>query len=974
MNTLTKSSILHFLDDTIELRTYITRVPQSARTEAIAPDEVTMSSRVSLLVLLYSGLVYEAEGACHCTAGCDPVSNCTGACDTGWYGPYCQKQNVALNGSASQISTFHESRDYTDGKRVNFTADLAVDGFSHTDFTKKPLTCTHTGSDHDAWWRVKLARNGVNQIKHMTIYNRQGFERRRQGMDISVDGQRCYGWTKDAAPDTVALVVCDQTLVGEEVTIRIPGQFLSLCEVQVFVCNDFWYGEDCDKRCNCFPASDICDKGNGACKRGCQPGFTGLDCQQECEDGFYGMNCTSSCGQCLNTTICDKSDGHCPRGCQTGWTTVTCDRERDVIGVSVGGVLLVVVVVVVAVLVILIKRRKGHSRPAASMTLYKEPSVQEHSDACYDEDEVFSAELEDVTVEGASYCNWVSPCVSLEKLVEYIRMKKEDSAFETEYKAIPYGIRGSVEEGKRAENKLKNRFAALYPYDDSRVILEEDGENTSDYVNANYVSGHGGHGYIATQGPTQATVGDFWRMVWQQRVGKIVMVTQLKEMQKVKCEKYWPCDHDTSNCGNISIEHECTVTRADFTMMTLKVKHVTAPETRRVLHFQFLTWPDHGVPSAPALVSFWKRIKQLEGGEEGPLLVHCSAGVGRTGTFIALDYLMDQAEAEHRVNVFQCVSRMRQARMNMVQTVHQYEFLHLVVLEAVNSRGTCYTLAEFQQMFECLNNRNLNSKLKKEFKMLHTQRPHLEKKDVSDALLPENVPRNKTILPGNKSRPYLSTPVEGYNNYINAVLLPSVMRSSMLIATQTPMENTVVDFWRLVHDHDCFTIVCLDDSQDIEIMYPNSKGPLSMEAGPFVIEHSEERSMDSITERKLILNNTKQGSCQTITVLSLQSLSVCLSRDPDGLLELVSRVADVVCDVQHKVLVHCSDGARMCGVFCGVLNTISRLKLDSVLDIYLTIRELQLARPQFIQSFADYKYCYHVAREYICGNNVYANM
>ncbi|XP_071106715.1 receptor-type tyrosine-protein phosphatase epsilon-like [Haliotis cracherodii] len=965
---------------------------------------------------------------CHCrNKPCNATGDCSGNCDTGWYGNYCQKQNVALNGTATQKGTYHVSNKETDDRHIYFNAGLALDGNTNTTFYS--LTCSHAGPENNSWWNLSLSND--HQIKYITIYNRRERADRWKGMEVLVGGMQCL--KRKTTPDLVWNVTCDRALTGRNVTITTHSAHLSLCEVQVFVCSDFWFGQDCDKQCNCFNETEICDKVEGQCTSGCPPGFNGTDCLQECVNGTYGSNCSFSCGHCVNNTFCDRTDGICPHGCDDGWTNATCDKacngtygknctekcghcngtscnhvdgtcpngclsgwngttchvqtEREglddnggtsIFGMTnlvVGVALTVVIIVAVAVAVILLKRRQlrsdSHTTPCVPGRVF---NVE-------DEDEAFSVEVEvDFTEDDdATYCNWVSPYVVLEKLAQYIKRKQEDdTSFENEYKMLPYGIRGHVEEGKKPENKPKNRFAALYPYDESRVILESSGNATSGYINANYMQGFpDGSKYIATQGPTPATVGDFWRMVWQQRVGKIVMVTQLKEMQKVKCERYWPDKDKSKHCGDLTIGLESTVTRTDYTIRKLTVKNAKGSETRRVIHFQFLTWPDHDVPSAPALVSFWKRIKQLDGGEDRPLLVHCSAGVGRTGTFIALDYLMDQAEAEHRVNVFQCVSRMRQARMNMVQTVNQFEFVHLAVLEALESRGTFYKMTDFDRIFgsEKSYSKQQDTSLKKEFKSIQLQRPQQTEKAISDAMLPENVSKNKNkaILPGNKSRPYLSTPVEGYNNYINAVTLPSVMRSSMLIATQTPMENTVVDFWRLVNDHDCFTIVCLDDSQDVERLYPGSKGVL--QAGPFHIQHAQERSMGSLTEKTLMLTNTKQRRTpQSVSVLSLNSLLVSMSRDTAGLLELVNRVDTTLSQDQHKVLVHCVDGARMCGVFCGVLNTISRLRLDSVVDIYLTNRELQLARPQFIQAFADYKYCYDMAKEYICSENVYANM
>ncbi|XP_067673179.1 receptor-type tyrosine-protein phosphatase epsilon-like [Haliotis asinina] len=965
--------------------------------------------------------------SCHCRdKPCNFSVDCRGNCDPGWYGSYCQKQNVALNATATQSGTYRK-----------YNASRAVDGNTNTTFNSE--TCTHaaTGSSNtNSWWNVALSKD--HKIRYINIYNREDNAFRRNGSEVLIDGMSCFKWSESSLPPTIWNVTCDKTLTGRNVTIKTNKDSLSLCEVQVFVCSDFWFGVDCEKQCNCFNETEICDKMNGQCASGCSPGFNGTDCLRECVNGTYGFNCSSSCGHCLNNAFCDRTngtclqgcadgwiepackkacdgkygkgcawdcghcngtscnnvDGSCPNGCEPGWNGTTCARERGREGERgiddkdgtflVGGtslvvgfvsllVIIFVVAVVVAVVLIWLKRRSDKPPNASNIHEY----VPGQLFNVEDEDEAFSVEVEcDVPEDDdATYCNWISPYVVLEKLAQYIQRKQEDeAAFENEYKMLPYGIRGKVEEGKKPENKPLNRFAALYPYDDSRVILER---STSGYINASYIPGFpDGSKYIATQGPIPATVGDFWTMVWQQRVSKVAMVTQLKEMQRVKCEQYWPEKNKIKKCGDLTIGLETTMTRTDYTIRKLTVNNARESETRRVTHFQFLTWPDHGVPSAPALVSFWKRVKQLDRAEEGPLVIHCSAGVGRTGTFIALDYLMDQAEAEHRVNVFQCVSRMRQARMNMVQTVGQYVFVHIAVLEALESRGTFYTITEFRHIFgpEQNYNRQQDAILKKEFKSIQAQRPRQTEISISDAKLQENVPKNKNknILPGNKTRPYLSTPVGGYNDYINAVTLPSVMRPCMVIATQTPMENTVVDFWRLVCDHDCFTVVCLDDSQDVQCLYPGTKG--NLQAGPFNIRQSQKRNMGSFTEKTLVLSNNKQqGKTQTISILTLNSLRGSMSRDTDGLLQLVNRVDTTLLQDQHKVLVHCADGARMCGVFCSVLNTISRLKLDCEVDIYLTIRELQCARPQFIQSFAEYQYCYDMAKAYIRSENAHSH-
>ncbi|XP_046568156.1 receptor-type tyrosine-protein phosphatase T-like [Haliotis rubra] len=476
--------------------------------------------------------------------------------------------------------------------------------------------------------------------------------------------------------------------------------------------------------------------------------------------------------------------------------------------------------------------------------------------------------------------------------------------------------------------------------------------------------------YIATQGPTPATITDFWQMVWQENVMEIVMLTNLMEKKKKKCAQYWPAEHRSCRYGSFSVTNKTAVVRPDYIASTFLVTKTT--EERLVRHFHFTSWPDHGVPSAPALVNFWRLVKQADT-EGRPLVVHCSAGVGRTGTYIALDHLMDEADSDNKVNVFLCVGKMREARMNMVQTVSQYEFVHDVVLEAIRSRGTCYTLAEFEKEFgqEATFTEPQDTKLRKQFLLLQDVTSRVAEEATSTSLLPENTSENRSpnILPGSKTRLHLSIPVHQRKDYINAVVLSSVLRPSNLIVTKTPLPDTVVDFWRLVYDHDCRTVICLDDSKKVKNVYP--KENQNFKRGPFTIAHaSEEPSREMYTQRRFTV--VYKGCERPVDVFSLKCLN--MMSQPASLLELVNSVHMVITSADHKVLVHCHDGASVSVVFCSVLNIISRLRLDGDVDIFLTIRELQRVRPQFMQSFEYYQLCYNMVKEYSRAASIYANM
>ncbi|CAN8003625.1 unnamed protein product [Ixodes pacificus] len=217
----------------------------------------------------------------------------------------------------------------------------------------------------------------------------------------------------------------------------------------------------------------------------------------------------------------------------------------------------------------------------------------------------------------------------------------------------------------------KNRYRSILPNEHSRVLLGPGG----DYINANRLRGFKGarSAYIATQGPLPHTVADFWAMVWQERAPVIVMITNLVEDAKVKCEQYLP-EGEPRRFGEVGVAVLRTTPRDGYTLRELALE--CRGEQRRVAHLWYTSWPDHGTPACPQqLLSLAREAEQLRS-ETGPLVVHCSAGLGRTGCFVASSIGMQQLEAEGSVDVLATVCALRGDRGGMVQTAEQYEFVH----------------------------------------------------------------------------------------------------------------------------------------------------------------------------------------------------------------------------------------------------------------------------------------------------------
>uniref|UniRef100_A0A7N9CL23 Receptor-type tyrosine-protein phosphatase O n=1 Tax=Macaca fascicularis TaxID=9541 RepID=A0A7N9CL23_MACFA len=231
-------------------------------------------------------------------------------------------------------------------------------------------------------------------------------------------------------------------------------------------------------------------------------------------------------------------------------------------------------------------------------------------------------------------------------------------------------------------NRCKNRYTNILPYDFSRVrLVSMNEEEGADYINANYIPGYNSpQEYIATQGPLPETRNDFWKMVLQQKSQIIVMLTQCNEKRRVKCDHYWPFTEEPIAYGDITVEMISEEEQDDWACRHFRINY--ADEMQDVMHFNYTAWPDHGVPTANAaesILQFVHMVRQQATKSKGPMIIHCSAGVGRTGTFIALDRLLQHIRDHEFVDILGLVSEMRSYRMSMVQTEEQYIFIHQCV-------------------------------------------------------------------------------------------------------------------------------------------------------------------------------------------------------------------------------------------------------------------------------------------------------
>ncbi|GFT48764.1 tyrosine-protein phosphatase non-receptor type 4 [Nephila pilipes] len=280
---------------------------------------------------------------------------------------------------------------------------------------------------------------------------------------------------------------------------------------------------------------------------------------------------------------------------------------------------------------------------------------------------------------------------SLQESMLKLQLSLEDrsalSAFEKLSKKNPDE---PMEIAKLLENAPKNRYKDVLPYDSSRVILKE-GKNDN-YINASFVHMPLPHPrkaneYIAAQGPLPQTCNDFWQLIWEQNCGIVVMVTPLKERNRVKCHQYWPDLYQTSNYNEMEVT--CFSETSSSTCITrdFLISHQKANEERHIIQLQYVNWPDHGVPvDSTDFLEFVQQLRDLRRDVGGTVLVHCSAGVGRTGVLILMETALAYMDADEPIYPLELLKIMRNQRVMMVQTVVQYKFICEALLKAYNDR------------------------------------------------------------------------------------------------------------------------------------------------------------------------------------------------------------------------------------------------------------------------------------------------
>ncbi|XP_046571742.1 receptor-type tyrosine-protein phosphatase alpha-like [Haliotis rubra] len=918
----------------------------------------------------------DCENYCHCKDGvCNDITGVCppGGCLAGWkgtncdvecddnvqYGPDCRGACSTRMCQGDGSTCPRDTGQCTDGCQAGWKGEDCTTGCVHG--VEYGLGCVKTCS-------TRMCQGDTSTCPRDT-------GRRTAGCQAGWRGEICRQECVDGVEYGVGCVKNCSSRMCQGDTSTCPRD-TGRCDGG---CQPGWEGEDCTSECpsrtfgvNCSSTcghcadDEPCHHVTGTCLKGCSPGWVSDTCQQECQSRTFGVNCSSTCGHCVDDEPCHHANGPCLKGCSPGWVNDTCQQANSqsaspspgkgaVVGGAVGGVVAVAVVVVTVLAVILYRRKRNANKKRSDNSVYEdvsafEPQEQELQEAApsvnagYEEEAVRDADGSGKNTAGTYYN--IGPAmmteVEVDKLGDKIRdMQATKQGFEKEYQKLISGFTHTYEDSQLEGNTGKNRFLQYYPYDYNSF---------SDYINASYINGFSRkQAYIAAQAPNRKTVADFWRMIYQKNLTRIVMLTNLTEMGKVKCEPYWS---DTSDleAGPFSITVTKVMHRACWDIRELTATVKETGEHRIFYHFHFTKWPDHGTPDETHLMEFLWRVRKTPNHDTSPVLVHCSAGIGRTGTYIALDYLLDRALSDRKVDVFRFACDMRRQRRNMIQTKEQYACVYTTLYEVLTVGDTFLPSLDFVKQLG----------RKTVFKMGNLTVPRLIQRVKSDI---QRDKAGKDI----KGRVW----VNGRSDIL-AVMMPSHLSVNGYLLTEAPSVTTASLFWKLTEEQESATVIVLPDSHQRVSCFLPAPGE-RLDLGPVSVTCSTENTINpDIVFRNVQRQMEGDASPKTVRVYMVIMLP---TDDHSVLLDLLEQVdLGTRGNTPNPVTVVFGENEkRVATLFCILSNIVLGIRYDNVVEIYNNIRRLgHLHANDLTQE--EISVCYNVASTYLETQSVYSNM
>ncbi|KAH3713060.1 hypothetical protein DPMN_072825 [Dreissena polymorpha] len=800
------------------------------------------------------------------------------------------------------------------------------------------------------------------------------------------------------------------------------------------------YGTDCNMLCSdtCVNASCLID---GTCTNGCIYDYYGPSCEKPCPTNCGHSDNKTRCSNATGLCLFGCNEGFKGEDCMEA---PKFENSKDTLPVAAigGGVAACVISALVVIIVLFIyfrRRRPGpknetipvasNNESNASAPMYALVTRREHPVSVYENTSSVKANNTTVQVQNPGYTKrhlepvsprdgtsittedsleideWDSIArnnavifeenggvyynnsekvktlkISVAELYKFVMSKNMDY-FKKEFEKLPYGLLKEYRVSQMKENIAKNRYKGIYPYDDCRVKVR--GGDT-DYINASFIDGYKRRNeYIATLGPMSKQLGNFatfWRMAWQHNVETIVMVTNLVEEGKDKCEKYWPSVDAPQMYDDIQVLCQSEHQYAEFTRRTFTV--IKERQTRTLTQLHFTSWPDKDVPEdVSSIIEFRQNVLRAPATLEGPTIVHCSAGIGRTGTYIAIDILTKEGEAEGAIDIPGCVLNMRQNRPNMVQTAGQYAYLHHAVVHSLTFECQPVSSGKFQLYMDTTS----KDKIRNIFHQLQ-ETASCGSSDETEAVARNakrtDKNRDGADIPGDEHRPklYLNRK-PGSTDYINAVFWNSFQKKNNYILAQTPLPNTVIDFLALLVQTNCACIVSLESGNmnavDIGVYLPADNHVLKN--GIFSVRCSKTDANEYRNKRMLTVEHRANQANESLSLTYLEftdwNTEERIPNSPANFRRLIAEVDAVTANSSDRpVLIHCLDGASKCGLFCVVANLLQKMEMEHEVSVANAVRKVKTRRKGAIPNLEQFQFCHDCVLDYTQSFNIYSNI
>ncbi|XP_066954570.1 receptor-type tyrosine-protein phosphatase kappa isoform X2 [Macrobrachium rosenbergii] len=581
--------------------------------------------------------------------------------------------------------------------------------------------------------------------------------------------------------------------------------------------------------------------------------------------------------------------------------------------------------------------------------------------------------------------------------------------FQMAIKVEPHSIRHALKETNECKNQNKRSLA----YDYNRVVLEPTpGVPDSDYINASYVDSLlTPKAYVATQGPLENTIGDFWRLVWQEKTRLIVMLTKTFDFIKVMCVQYWPanvgcCDRYEGIQVHLVKEEQL----ANFQIRTLRLSQEGTNEVHDAVQFHYTEWPSHTHPFINAFLEFRRRIRIWMNSNitpaDGPTIVHCGDGGARTGVYLAVDSNLELHEEDGKFDIYGYFKKMRAARSGLIETVDQYRFVYDVLEEFLLCGYSFFPVSELSQRLKHKSMKVSGNKneYQVEFEKICKMTPRFTIGDCAGGHRADNRVKNRNVLcvPPDNFRPYI-TSFQGNSNtdYINAVFVDGYTHPREYIVTEWPTSHTLGDLWSLVFDYDCSAVVVLcnpANSSNYPPFWPEKQK--SMKYGPvFTIDHLSHQHYQNIRSwmfkisKKIIspyrsrLANLVDEVVVNKNIVSLTELMAGIKAEPkncqlfqlmcwpqghrvptstNALVELMNMVERWRQRTGYgPVVVVSPDGMSRAGVYCAANACIEQVIQHGEVDVFQAVKTVRRHRPQLTNDMTEYKYCYDLVLHYV---------